>query len=101
REPLIGLPGPLRVEFTRQAIDALSHVADQVVPAELARLGIGRRPPKSLDDLVEEDAMATPRLLVLERLLALRATEQDRRVARQPADELVHRERPLAQPPIR
>ena len=38
---------------------------------------------------------------MLERLLALRATEQDRRVARQRADELVTRERPLAQPPIR
>ncbi len=44
--------------------------------------------------------MASPRLLVLERLLTLRATEQDRRVARQPADEFVPRERPLAQSPI-
>ena len=100
-EPLIGPPGPLGIELTRQVIDALPHVADQLVPADLARLGVGRRPPKSLDDLVEEDAMAAPRLLVLERLLALRATEQDRRVARQPADQLITRERPFAQTPIR
>ena len=45
--------------------------------------------------------MAAPRLLVLERLLALRATEQDRRVARQPADELITRERPLSQSSVR